>query len=113
MRGTLELEGLVLRLKLGALPSEKLSSRDLPIDISWTGEVTGVPSIDYAGICEKLAVLQEKDYDYIEDVASDVLSLLSREYPRGRWKVRVRKPFPPACLRVETASFTIEGGENG
>jgi dihydroneopterin aldolase len=108
VRGTLELEGLVLRLVLGALPEEKLSLRDVPLDISWTGEVAGGPAVDYAAVCEKLAVLQNRDYDYIEDVASDVLSLLSAEYPGGHWRVRVRKPFPPAALRIETASFSVE-----
>lgn len=109
MRGTLELEGLVLRLVLGALPQEKLSRRDVRLDISWTGELTGVPSVDYAAVCEKLAVLQNRDYDYIEDVASDVLSHLTSGFPRGTWRVRVGKPFPPACLKLQNAAFIIEG----
>jgi len=113
MTGTLELEGVILRVGLGALGSEKLSSRDLPLDITWTGTVTEGPGVDYAAVCQALAALQERDYDYIEEVAEEVLSLLEREYPEGIWKVRVRKPFPPACLRIGSASFTIEGGENG
>lgn len=113
MRGTLELSGVVIRLRLGSLAREKLSARDVPLDISWTGTVTGRLSVDYSEVCRSLAAFRDRKYDYIEELASDVLELLSTEYPRGRWKVTVRKPFPQVSLKVETASFTVEGGENG
>lgn len=113
MRGTLELSGVVLRLRLGSLPREKLSSRDVPLDISWTGTVPDRLSVDYSDVCESLAAFQEREYDYLEELASDVLELLSTKYPHGRWRVTVRKPFPQVGLKVETASFTVEGGENG
>ena len=111
--GTLELQGVVLRVRLGVLETEKLSARDLPLDISWTGTLREGPGVDYAAVCEKLAVLQDRDYDYLEEVAEEVLSLLEREFPEGLWKVRAVKPFPPACLKIGSASFTLEGGENG
>lgn len=113
VRGTLELSGVVLRLRLGSLPREKLSARDVPLDISWTGTVTDGLSVDYSEVCENLAVFRDREYDYIEELAADVLELLSTEYPHGRWRVTVRKPFPQVGLKVETASFTVEGGENG
>lgn len=110
MRGRLDLQGLVLRLRLGVLPGEKLSSRDVPLDISWTGELRSPPSIDYGDLCRKLAELQDTDYDYMEDLAADVLRLLTGEYGIGRWSVRVSKPFPPAALRLGSAAFTVESG---
>ncbi len=113
MRGTLELGGVILRLKLGKLPVEKISPRDVPVDISWTGSTSRMPGIDYSEVCQCLAVLQEREYDFIEELATGILDLLRRRYPSGIWKVKVRKPFPPAALKMEMASFTVEGGDNG
>lgn len=111
VRGKLDLEGLVLRLRLGVLPQEKVSCRDVPVNLSWTGSFDRSPPVDYSEVCEKLAVIQDRDYDYIEDLAAEILDILCREYRRGRWTVRVVKPCPPAGLRLQAASFEIEGGE--
>ncbi len=113
MKGMLVLKNIILRLKLGAENQEKISSRDVPITVVWTGEVAVGPSIDYSDVCDALADFDEKEYDYIEDLASDILNLLRIEYPGGHWKVTVTKPFPPVSLKLESASFTVEGGENG
>ncbi|MCD4700727.1 MAG: hypothetical protein K8S24_02615 [Candidatus Aegiribacteria sp.] len=113
MKGRLVLKNIILRLKLGAANHEKISSRDVPVTAVWTGEVAGGPSIDYFDVCNALAGFNEREYDYIEDLASDVLNLLRREYPCGRWAVTITKPFPPVSLKLESASFTVEGGENG
>ena len=113
MTGTLELTGVILRLKLGALKVEKLSEKDVPVDLSWCGSMQEGHVLDYSLVCCKLASLQQREYDYIEELAEDILNLLHREFPGGRWRVTVRKPFPPAELKVECASYTVEGGENG
>ncbi|NOQ21982.1 MAG: hypothetical protein GQ565_04940 [Candidatus Aegiribacteria sp.] len=112
MKGKLVLKNIILRLKLGAANHEKISSRDVPVTAAWTGEVAGGLSIDYSDVCNALAGFEDREYDYIEDLASDILSILRRKYPDGRWVVTVTKPFPPVSLKLESASFTIERGEN-
>ncbi len=113
MKGRLLLKDIILRLKLGIANHEKISSRDVPITVVWTGEVASGPSVDYSDICDALAGFDESEYDYIEDLASDILSMLRREYPDGHWAVTVTKPFPSVSLKLESASFTVGGGENG
>lgn len=109
MKGRLVLKNIILRLRLGVGIHEKVSSRDVPITAVWTGDVAGGPSIDYADVCEVLKEFNEMEYDYIEDLASDILSLLQREYPDGHWVVTITKPFPLVSLKLESASFTVEG----
>ena len=113
VRGELLLENVTLRLKLGLLERERLSERDVPVTLSWKGEVAEGPSIDYSDVCEALSELQGGDYRYIEDVAKTVMRVLTDNFPGGRWRVTVRKPHPPVSLKMEAASFTLEGGENG
>jgi dihydroneopterin aldolase len=112
MRGQLFLSGIILRLKLGAEPGEKISRRDIPVDITWSGEVITGMSVDYSKVCSLLAGVQEMDFLYLEDLASHLLGILRHEFPGGSWKVTVRKPFPPVSLRINSASFTLEGEEN-
>ena len=113
MKGRLDLKNIILRVKLGAEEYEKLSYRDIPVTAVWTGQVAGSLSIDYSDVCNVLAEFNEREYDYIEELASDILKLLRKEYTEGSWKVTVTKPFPSVSLKLESASFTIEGGENG
>ncbi len=110
MKGTLYLKNVILRLKLGAQAPEKLAARDVPVTLTWKGEVKGGASIDYSDICHVLAGFNEREYDYIEDLALDILELLHSKYPAGCWNVTVTKPFPPVSLKLESASFTVEGG---
>ncbi|MEN8208452.1 MAG: dihydroneopterin aldolase [Candidatus Fermentibacteria bacterium] len=112
MTGRLVLKNIVLRLKLGAADLEKITSRDVPVTVSWSGRIAGGPSVDYADVCETLAKFEGREYDYIEDLASDILGMLRAEYPDGIWQVTVTKPFPPVSLKLESASFTVEGGGN-
>jgi len=112
MTGRLDLKNIVLRVKLGSQSREKLSSRDVPVSLVWTGEVAENLSVDYSDVCRILAGFTDREYDYIEELAADILKLLRIEYPVGSWKVTVTKPFPPTCLRIESASFTIDGDEN-
>ncbi|MCK5117787.1 MAG: dihydroneopterin aldolase [Candidatus Aegiribacteria sp.] len=113
MKGRLVLKNTILRLKLGVAEHEKISSRDVPVTVSWSGEITSGPTVDYSDVCKTLAGFEGRDYDYIENLASDILIILRREYPAGRWLVTVTKPFPPVSLKMESASFTVEGVENG
>jgi dihydroneopterin aldolase len=113
MKGRLDLKNIILRLKLGVESHEKLSSRDVPITVGWTGEVSGSLSIDYSDVCDVLAGFMGSEYDYIEELAMDILNLLRKEFPDGFWKVTVTKPFPLISLKLESASFTVEGGGNG
>jgi dihydroneopterin aldolase len=110
MKGQLVLKNVIVRLKLGSEPFEKISCRDIPVDIVWSGEITGEMSIDYTHICKILARFTEKEYDYIEKLTLDIFNTLIEEYPSGNWKVTVTKPFPPVSLKMESALFTLEGG---
>jgi len=110
MKGRLVLKNIMLRLKLGADDREKISFRDVPVTVSWSGRISSGPSVDYADLCITLEKFDEKEYDYIEDLAADILGVLRMEYPDGRWKVTVTKPFPPVSPKMEFASFTVEGG---
>ncbi|MCD4847937.1 MAG: dihydroneopterin aldolase [Candidatus Aegiribacteria sp.] len=112
MRGQLVLKNVIIRLKLGSKPFEKISSSDIPVDIVWSGETAGGMSIDYTHICEILARFAEKEYDYIEELTSDILKTLVEEYPAGNWKVTVTKPFPPVSLKIKSVLFTMESGKN-
>ncbi len=113
MKGILVLKNIILRLKLGAASHEKISQRDVPVTVTRSGKVAGGPSVDYSDVCKTLAGFEGRDYDYIEDLASDILGVLLREYPDGRWSVTVTKPFPPVSLKLESVSFTVEGGDDG
>jgi dihydroneopterin aldolase len=113
MKYRLELNKAILRLKLGADAHEKVSCRDVPVSLTWEGEVAKGPAIDYSDICMVLKGFEGKDYDYIEDLASDILFLLLRVYTEGHWTVTVNKPYPQVSLKLESASVTVEGGENG
>ena len=113
MKGRLVLKNIILRLKLGIADHEKISQRDVPVTVSWNGTVASGPSVDYSDVCITLAGFEGREYDYIEELASDILGVLMREYPDGRWTVTVTKPFPPVSLKLESASFTVEGGVIG
>ncbi len=110
MKGRLVLKNIILRLKLGVDDREKISSRDVPVTVSWSGRISSGLSVNYADVCEALVKFDEKEYDYIEDLAEDILGMLRMEYPDGRWEVTITKPFPPVSLKMESASFTVEGG---
>lgn len=110
MKGRLVLKNIILRLKLGVADHEKISSRDVPVTVSWTGKVAGGPSVDYTDVCKALSGFEDREYDYIEDLASEILRMLLMEYPDGHWTVTVTKPFPPVSLKLESAAFTVEGG---
>ena len=111
MKGQLTLKNVIIRLKLGSELFEKISDSDIPVDILWSGEIKDGMSIDYTEICNILAELSEREYDYIEELASDILRSLLKDYPDGCWKVTVTKPFPQVSLKMESALFTIEGGD--
>ena len=76
-------------------------------------KVTGGLSIDYSEVCKTLAGFEGREYDYIEDLSLDILSLLRREYSDGYWSVKVTKPYPLVSMKLESASFTVEEGDNG
>jgi len=113
MTGMLQLDGIVLRLKLGVLPQEKAAARNVPVDLVWKGTVTSGPAVDYSEVCRYLGRLEDTDYDYLEDLAVDILEMLTGGFPSGEWRVTVKKPWPPTGLKLESASFTVEGGGNG
>ncbi len=110
MKGQLVLKNVIIRLKLGNEPFEKISSRDIPVNIVWSGEMTESMSIDYTDICEMLTRYSEKEFDYIEELSSDILNTLMEEYPAGKWKVTVTKPFPQVSLKIESVLLTMGGG---
>lgn len=79
------------------------------MDLAFSGRRGGAgPAVDYALLCQALEELSGERFDYIEEVADRAFSLLSSRWP-GRWKVTVRKPFPPVSTVLESAEYTIEG----
>lgn len=111
-RATLELRGLVLRVTLGVLPEEKLSPRDVPVDLSWTSEHKGGAPFDYRDVAGTASRFVGGEYDLLEDLAESLLEALSADFPAGTWTVSVRKPWPSLELPLECVSFTLEGGSD-
>lgn len=107
-RATLELEGLVLRLRLGVLEEERLCERDVPVDLAWTGIHAGGARFDYAEVARAAARFSGAEYGLVEELAEALLDALAAEFPGGSWRVRVRKPWPPVAPRMECAVFTLE-----
>jgi dihydroneopterin aldolase len=107
---SLELQGLVLRLRLGVLPVEKISERDVPVDLSWTGPHAGGAPFDYTDVIRTASRFSGACFDLVEDLAEALLGALTAEFPAGTWRVRVRKPWPPVHPPVECVVFTLEGG---
>lgn len=110
LTGMLELKGIALNLKLGALGFEKIEKRTVPVDLSWTGPLFSdeEPAVDYSLVCSYLKAVLKDEYLYIEVLAADILRLLKERWP-GSWKVTVRKPQPPVDPPVSEASVTVEG----
>lgn len=106
MTGTLELRGVSLTVFLGALPCEKLFPRRVGLDVSFTGNASSLPVIDYGEVCCSLAPLSGESFDFIEQVADRVFSVLKARWP-GDWSVSVKKPFPPVNPTLECAEYTI------
>ncbi len=111
MKGTLVIRNLVLRLRLGALASEKPVTREVPVDLTWRGTVEGGISVDYSAVCGILESLAGSDFDYVEDLALEIHRRLSGEFPSGSWEVTVTKPWPPTDLKIRSVSFTVEDGD--
>ncbi|HOP26336.1 MAG TPA: dihydroneopterin aldolase [Candidatus Sabulitectum sp.] len=110
LTGTLALSRLMLRLRLGVHSFERVEERDVPVDISRSGELfrEGVPAVDYSRVCEAVAGGVDGEYLYIEHLAADILEILTGSFS-GHWTVTVHKPFPPVNPQVESASVTVEG----
>lgn len=106
MTGTLVLRGVSLTVFLGALPCEKLFPRRVGLDVSYTGSAFPEPVIDYGEVCSSLAPLSGERFDFVEQVADRVFSLLKTRWP-GDWSVTVKKPFPPVNPTMECAEYTI------
>ena len=109
MQARLTLEDVRLRLFLGVLPSERLASSTVSLDLEWTGSTDpSDPAVDYAEVCRELASLEGGEYGYVEEVACKVLNTLCRRFG-GSWRVKVRKPHPPTLLPVSAAEVLVEG----
>jgi len=103
---------MVLRLTLGVLPEEKLSPRDVPVDLAWTSTHSGGAPFDYRDVAGTASRFAGGEYDLLEDLAESLLEALSKDFPGGTWTVTVRKPWPPVGLPLECVSFTLEGGSD-
>ena len=89
----------------------KLVNDGQQIQGTWTG--TGDPSnpvIDYRRVCQVLKVLEAREFDYIEQVASGCMDVLTGSLP-GKWKIVVTKKHPPTSLPMAAAQVILEGGE--
>ncbi|MCK5132643.1 MAG: dihydroneopterin aldolase [Candidatus Sabulitectum sp.] len=108
LTGTLFLESISLTLRLGALPFERIESRRVRLDLKWTGKLLsdGRPVVDYSQVCTSLKNKLEPEYEYIEQLAGDVLVILQNNWP-GKWSVSVHKDHPPTDFPMERATVTI------
>jgi dihydroneopterin aldolase len=108
LTGTLALEGISLSLRLGVLPFEKIEARRVMLDLKWSGDLlcNGIPSVDYASVCTTLGNRLKPEYDYIEELAGDVLAILEKDWP-GIWMVRVHKYLPHTDPSMERATVTL------
>lgn len=113
VEGRLALEGLVLRVVLGADPGERLSTRSVELDVSTEQPASGGDRLDYAQVVEGLQPLQGGVYSYVEDLASAASDLLLTRWPRRRWTVTVRKVRPMAALPLRRAVYTLTRGPAG
>lgn len=113
VEGRLALEGLVLRVVLGADPGERLSAKNVELDVSTAQPASGGDRLDYAQVVEGLRPLQGAVYFYVEDLASAAADLLLTRWPRRRWTVTVRKVRPPAALPLRRAVYTLTRGPAG
>ena len=111
LSGTLTLEGVSLTLRLGVLPAERIEARVVPVDIQWSGELFagGKPAVDYSEVCSALKTGIKTEYQFIEELAADILSVLTAGW-QGRWKVTVHKAFPPVAPSMDAASVSVSGG---
>lgn len=106
MTRELHLKGVSLKVFLGVLPEEERFSRAVQCDLTHTGPRGTL--VDYTEVCACLETLNRQRFDYIEELAERVLSLLSSRWP-GLWRVTVRKSFPPVHPGMESAEVTVEG----
>jgi dihydroneopterin aldolase len=111
-RASMEIQGMVLRLRLGILPVEKVCERDVPVDLKWTGTHAGGAPFDYTAVTRTASRFSGSGFDLIEDLAEALLAALASEFPAGTWTVSVRKPWPPVDPPVECVTFTLEGGHD-
>lgn len=110
LTGTLLLKGISLTLKLGALPVERIEPRQVKIDLEWVGDLlsNGKPTVDYAVVCDALKNDLSDGYEYIEELAQNVMGILESRWA-GSWTVSVHKDHPPGDPHMERATITIEG----
>ncbi len=108
--GRLLLEGLELRVVLGALPGERLSSRSVELDVSTGQPAAGGRRLDYARVVESLQEMQGGEFEYVEDLAARAAELLLSRWPRRWWTVTVRKVRPPAALPLRRVGYTLVRG---
>ncbi len=106
LTGTLEMRGIGLRLRLGVHPFERIEPRSVPVDLVYRGPL--FPLVDYSLVCSLLGDSLGEQYLHIEELASDVLSLVKSKWP-GSWRVTVHKVQPPVEPPMAEASVTIEG----
>jgi len=106
----LTLEGLILRAVLGAGPGERLSARNVELDVSTGQPASGEGRLDYAEVVSTLKALQGGEYSYVEDLAAGAADLLLSRWPRRKWTVTVRKVRPPADLPLGRAVYTLVRG---
>lgn len=111
MDGTLILKKIIIRLKIGVLPFEKITSRNILIDLEWSGNVSSTPHVDYSEVITLISEFEGSEYSYIEELADDIMGRLLIEFP-GSWSVTVTKPFPLVTPIMESASYTAKGMTN-
>ncbi|MBD3369505.1 hypothetical protein GF402_03990 [Candidatus Fermentibacteria bacterium] len=108
MKLTLRIRGIALEVVLGELPRERIFPRRVFLDLRWEGDCDpSSPEVDYEKVCVALSSLRGNSYRYAEELASEAMDVLRDGFPRGSWKVTIRKPFPPCNLPVDEASVTL------
>ncbi len=106
--GILRLSGIEFSAILGVLPEERIAPRLVRLDLECSGEWSAGAAqlLDYRDAVDAVAALAGREYGLLEDLVSDVLSVLEGLRPGLAWKVTATKAFPSLRLRTDSATFT-------
>jgi dihydroneopterin aldolase len=113
VEGVLTLDGLRLRVTLGALPAETAAPRAVEMSISVPQPADPEQMVDYASVAERLASLDGGVFRYVEELAAAAADALLDRWPARRWTVTVTKRRPPTSVPLSRAVYTLTRGPLG
>jgi len=101
VKGTIGIEGLRVRCRVGVRPAEKRRPRTVVVDVSVCRDIEAAvksdkleETLDYSNLAKQLRrAAAERHYDLIESMAGRLLEVVREQAPEAvRIRVTVRKP---------------------